>query len=194
MSRANERVWPLNSWPKELKIAVAYFLACAKKQRSRAAGWIADAISRFWMSELGDDFGDLAWREELARLLSRIGSEPLDQKDVGIAQESSEVSERSSPGFAKSSSSVLSLRLRSFVCPRLVSELKSMARNKTTELALVGLFDRVEDNVNKLADVVPRAPFVKAVEVAKEAFFKVIGLGCSLAPPSDLKRSRSRRR
>jgi hypothetical protein len=57
--------------PEKLEVAIAHLLARPKEQRTRPANWIADTITRFSVSEFGDNFGDFARREKLA--LGRSG-------------------------------------------------------------------------------------------------------------------------
>ena len=49
-----------------------------------------------------------------------------------------------------------------------------MARKRPPKFAFVGLFNRIEGNVDQLSNVVPSPALIEAVEVAEKAFHRLL--------------------
>ena len=128
------------------------------------------------MRELGDDFGNLARREELAGLLPSIGGKALDQEDVGVAQDVFGDLGKIEPRLGEVLQQHFQPSVTIFGLAQIGFGVEVDGTEQAAELSLVGLFDRIEHDIDQFANVVPRAPLIKAVEVAEKALFDLVGL------------------
>ena len=68
-------------------LATGYLLVRFQQQTATAAGGIVDSVVLFWLYQRGYQLRNLAWREELASLLSGIRGEHSNHVLVGISDD-----------------------------------------------------------------------------------------------------------